>query len=256
MTKCGIYKITNLTSGKSYIGQSNNIPERWKKHRYASNLHSRYELYQDFAKYGLDNFDFSILCECSSEELDEKEIYWIAFYDTYYNGYNQTKGGSNSSHPVKISEEDLEIIIKLLQESTLTQREIAELFEVGNDTISEINQGKSRYNENLTYPLRDNQKHKHSINYCKDCGAKIGLESTYCIACSNRHKGYSQRKIPSTNTPSREELKILLRTSPFTKIGEQYGVSDNAVRKWCDKYGLPRKASEIKKIPQQEWDLI
>lgn len=43
---------------------------------------------------------------------------------------------------------------------------------------------------------------------------------------------------------------------PFTTIGKKYNVSDNAVRKWCDKYNLPRKASEIKKYSDEEWELI
>lgn len=55
---------------------------------------------------------------------------------------------------------------------------------------------------------------------------------------------------------SREELKKLIRTTSFTQIGKQYGVSDNAIRKWCDKYNLPRKVSDIKKISDKDWELI
>ena len=52
---------------------------------------------------------------------------------------------------------------------------------------------------------------------------------------------------------TREELKNLIRTMPFTKIGEKFNVSDNAIRKWCDKYNLPRKSSDIKKYSDEEW---
>jgi uncharacterized protein YjcR len=45
----------------------------------------------------------------------------------------------------------------------------------------------------------------------------------------------------------------LIRITPFTKIGEKFGVSDNAIRKWCDKYNLPRKSSEIKAFTDEEW---
>lgn len=55
---------------------------------------------------------------------------------------------------------------------------------------------------------------------------------------------------------SREELKKLIRTTSFTQIGKQFGVSDNAIRKWCDKYNLPRKVSDIKKISDKDWELI
>ena len=43
---------------------------------------------------------------------------------------------------------------------------------------------------------------------------------------------------------------------PFVQIGAMFGVSDNGIRKWCDAYGLPRKASEIKKYSDEEWLLV
>ena len=52
---------------------------------------------------------------------------------------------------------------------------------------------------------------------------------------------------------SREDLKFLIRVEPFTHIAERYGVTDNAVRKWCDKYSLPRHSREIKRISDEDW---
>ena len=43
---------------------------------------------------------------------------------------------------------------------------------------------------------------------------------------------------------------------PFTQIATYYKVSDNAIRKWCDSYNLPRKKSEIKQYSDQEWQKI
>jgi vacuolar-type H+-ATPase subunit E/Vma4 len=54
----------------------------------------------------------------------------------------------------------------------------------------------------------------------------------------------------------KEELKELIRTVPFTQIAEKFGVTDNAIRKWCDLYNLPRKKSEIKKISEEDWKTI
>ena len=42
--------------------------------------------------------------------------------------------------------------------------------------------------------------------------------------------------------------------TPFTKIGEKYGVSDNAIRKWCVRFNLPSKVSEIKAIDDKVWE--
>lgn len=58
------------------------------------------------------------------------------------------------------------------------------------------------------------------------------------------------------NRLTREVLKKEIRNSSFAAIGRKYGVSDNAIRKWCDSYNLPRKKSEIKKYSNEEWILI
>ena len=55
---------------------------------------------------------------------------------------------------------------------------------------------------------------------------------------------------------TREELKNLIRSKPFTAIGRQFNVSDNTIRKWCDKFNLPRKATEIKIFSDEDWELI
>lgn len=97
-----------------------------------------------------------------------------------------------------------------------------------------------------------NQKHKkHSINYCIDCGTAISKRAKRCIKCSNQAR--TNNKVSQI---SREELKNLIRTTPFTKIGEKFGVSDNAVRKWCDKYNLPRKTTEIRAFSDEDWKKI
>ena len=53
--------------------------------------------------------------------------------------------------------------------------------------------------------------------------------------------------------PSREELKFLIRNKTFVEIGKMYNVSDNSVKKWCDKYNLPRLKKEIKSYSDEEW---
>lgn len=88
----GIYLITNKVNGKKYVGQSIDIEERWKSHIWESKK-SEYIIHRAMRKYGIDNFDFSILEECSVDKLNEREIYWISELDTYNNGYNMTIGG-------------------------------------------------------------------------------------------------------------------------------------------------------------------
>lgn len=89
----------------------------------------------------------------------------------------------------------------------------------------------------------------HKEKYCIICGAIISSKATYCEKCAALQKRTVIR-------PSREELKNLIRTKPFLQIGKDFGVSDNAIRKWCDSYNLPRKVSDIKKYSDEEWSQV
>ena len=89
----GIYKITKKENGKSYIGQSNDIERRIKEHQYKTDLAIELAI----RKYGIDAFSYEVLEQCSLEELDAKEIYWIQYYNTFKGfGYNRNKGGGDS----------------------------------------------------------------------------------------------------------------------------------------------------------------
>ena len=90
----GIYKITNNLNQKSYIGQSIHIEQRWEEHLYKTSGCTllKYALY----KYGVHNFSFDVIEECPQELLNEREQYWIQYYDSFNNGYNLTLGGGGT----------------------------------------------------------------------------------------------------------------------------------------------------------------
>lgn len=46
-------------------------------------------------EYGIQNFSFEIIEECLPEELNEREIYYIKYYNTYPNQLNSQPGGTN-----------------------------------------------------------------------------------------------------------------------------------------------------------------
>ena len=96
----GIYKITNQVNGKVYIGQSVRIKQRWSQHKAEAKENRRNTLlYNAMRKYGIENFTFEVIEECSQEQLNEREIYWISYYDSFNKekGYNMTPGGSEPS---------------------------------------------------------------------------------------------------------------------------------------------------------------
>lgn len=96
-SKTGIYCIINTISWKMYIGKGLNIRKRWNCHEGKLNKkeHDNNHLQKAWLKYGRDNFKLLIIEACKKEELIEKEIFYISFYDTTNPelGYNMTNGG-------------------------------------------------------------------------------------------------------------------------------------------------------------------
>jgi len=95
---CGIYKITNQQTGECYIGQAKDCRKRWYEHcRFGIGIDSPQgsQLYSAMLEYGLDSFSFELLLECSPEELNEKEKYFIKLYNSNIVGYNISKGVNN-----------------------------------------------------------------------------------------------------------------------------------------------------------------
>ena len=89
-----IYKITNKINNKCYIGQTvKPIETRWKRHLKDTKKNSTYPLHRAIRKYGKENFIIEEIEKCEAKLLDEREIYWINFYNSFKNGYNATLGG-------------------------------------------------------------------------------------------------------------------------------------------------------------------
>lgn len=180
----GIYKITNKANGKIYVGQSIDIKERWKQHRWKAfncnevGYHSA--IHCAMRKYGLDNFIYEVLEECGVEELDEKEKYWISQLNSIVpNGYNIMEGGQKNRREAPI-------------------------------------------------PV-----------ICIKCGKEISNQSQsgMCQSCV-------QLKCDITKDELYENL--VQSKGNFALVGRKFGVSDNAIRKRCQKFGLPFHSSDYK----------
>ena len=93
---CGIYKITSITTGKVYIGQSVDCRSRLRDHIKAAlvNGNKTNLLYSAMSKEEPENFTFEILEEVPRPQLNEREKYYIDFYQTVKFGMNKTAGGS------------------------------------------------------------------------------------------------------------------------------------------------------------------
>lgn len=142
-----IYKI-NFSNGKVYIGQTNDFTARRNQHLSDAKMNVDYKIYRAMRKYNTTKDDFEIIeSNIDSQDLaNEREIYWIAFYDSYHNGYNSTPGGQTGSyclgeksHFAKLSEEDV-INIRRIRYTKKYQR--SEIWELYKKQISESAFGK------------------------------------------------------------------------------------------------------------------
>jgi len=168
----GIYKFTNKSNNKVYIGQSIHLESRYKSHLNNYNNDNlkdfKTKFYRALRKYGFENFTFEILeLFENTDNLDNREIYWINFYNSFNNGYNSTFGGdkvtpNNELHPnSKITNDQLLEIKKLLFETNLSQYEIANQYGLSQSEISLINTGMKWGNlGNFTYPVRKEEARK------------------------------------------------------------------------------------------------
>lgn len=144
-----IYKITNDINGKLYIGKTNrSIETRFQEHiNFSKRAYKNRPLYDAMNKYGVNHFHIEQIDICETdEEASTKEIYWIAYYDTYRHGYNATLGGEGKQL-LDLNEEE---IIEKYQELK-SKRAVGRYFNVDEKTIRSI---LNKYN----VPLIDNRK--------------------------------------------------------------------------------------------------
>ena len=157
-----IYKITNRINDKVYIGKTlQSIHVRFKEHCKDAfrNRNEKRPLYAAMRKYGIENFEIKLIEEVSIDKLSEREIYWIEHFNSYYNGYNATKGGDGRQLY------DYQAIIKEFLSGKLI-KELANEFECCEDTISKAlklanintkqNSIKNTYKKLVAYDLNDN----------------------------------------------------------------------------------------------------
>lgn len=96
--KSGIYRVYTNFNNACYIGQAKDIYERFNSHHiydYKNKKNCCYntKFYSALREHGLDAFEVEVIDLCPIEELDEKEIYYIAQYNSFHHGYNSTEGG-------------------------------------------------------------------------------------------------------------------------------------------------------------------
>lgn len=111
-------------------------------------------------------------------------------------------------------------------------------------------ESKDLVNSKKVFQERTQQKTQQEF-FCSQCGKSITCYSDtgLCLECYQK----SARRVVR---PTREELKKMIRTLPFTTIGKKFGVSDNAIRQWCRAENLPSRVNDIKTYSDEKWEKI
>lgn len=192
----GIYKITNIITKDAYIGQSIQIEERFKEHKNPTNWkrEKNKKLYQNFLNFGLNNFTFEVLEECEIQKLNEKEQYWISYYNTYPNQYNMTPGGqfnAGECHPShKLTEQDI-INIRIRYSNKERKQEVYLDYK---DRIGESGFGKIWKGETWKnimpeiYTEENKQFHKHNTANAGSSNGRARLTETEVYEIRLRRK--------------------------------------------------------------------
>ena len=203
-----IYKITNLINQKIYIGKTTtSIKDRWNSHWNDSKKIdiSNRPLYKAFNKYGKENFKIELLEECSIEELNSKEVYWIEKLGSFKYGYNATKGGDGKSYA------DYDLIYNLYKQN-YTIKDIHQLTNYDISTIRKaiefhgisheerIKRGYEKIQHSVAKLDKDTEEIIEIYNSIKDAYNSINKQHSGHIAnvCNGKRKtayGYKWKYI-------------------------------------------------------------
>jgi group I intron endonuclease len=250
----GIYKITNRKNGKIYIGQSINIKKRFQEHK---NCKENRPLYKAFKKYGINNFDFEVICECEKKDLDKLEKQYIRKYKSNISGigYNLTKGGTNifaiqkklndmpkedfkkwhkkigAKHKGKIvSQEQKEKISKTLKEYFKDENNRKRLSEqrkgktLSSSTrlkMSMVQQEsmKQYAKKVLQYDLNNNliAEYESLQDVGRKTGFKVGGISKCCLGKGNTAYGFKWKYDEEFNKQFRKSIKRIIKPKQLLK---------------------------------------
>lgn len=161
----GIYSITNKNNGKRYIGQSVDLHKRKVTHLWLLKNNRHFNTHLQRAWNNGEEFEFEILEECEPSSCNEREIFYIAKFDSMKTGYNLCVGGNSTTGRVctehtkaiisakargrKWSQESIEMRTQTLREHLKNDPEFARRYR---ENISSKLKGRESWNKGVPCP--------------------------------------------------------------------------------------------------------
>ena len=228
-----IYKIENKTDGKIYIGQTQTtLKSRIAKHKEIVET-STCHIHRAIKKYGWDNFTVEVVEDCiPNEQLNDREIYWIEYYNSFKEGYNMNLGGNGR---------------------LVNTREVLELWEQGN-TITDITNQLPTKKDTVRQILHEagitseEIQHRKGIHRSPDLDLekirKLWEEGKTTrqirVECGNIGQGLLLKKLDELGISSEERARRQHKTKEvhqFSLDGE-YLASFDSAREAGEKFGI------------------
>jgi len=212
----GIYLLKFKELDKVYIGKSVDINSRTKKHlsNLRSGIHYNKALQSAYLNYGMPEVE--ILEEVSPILLNEREVYWIAKFNSFKNGLNSTVGGDGGSMGednirAKYDKDTYLLILELLANTDWTTKDIANELEVSWDVVSHIS---------------TNSSHKYLAEEYPELHAKMMSNSRPDSKCKYSKSTYIDiLKLLADNKLTQEEIATKLQVSLSVVINLSSGIT-------------------------------
>lgn len=200
-----------------YVGQTTNEAYRRYKHErydpFSENVvEYNYPLSRGIRKYGIDAYEYKILENNIDEtELISKEQFYINYYNTYDDGYNQTPGGIAPKY-IKFDLDTIQLTKQMLKNKK-SFIEINQVTGISFEHISEINTGKRHFDSSENYPLNP-----------MTCGRKLSKEQIDEIYELLRDTNLSQEKIGKMYNVTQTTIGNINRGNRYKRDDVEYPV--------------------------------
>lgn len=184
----GIYKITSPI-GKVYVGQSKNIPQRFKFYSFY-NCKNQIKLYNSFRKYKVENHFFELIEECDVNQLNEREEYWILKLNSIKKGLNIKNGGNSSPLNEKTKKKISKSLTGIPKSQTHKDNISSSRKGMKFSTQHKDNMSKSRFRYCIIC-LENNKTYKSAHQASKDLNIHPSSIMKVCRGEYKQTKGYT-----------------------------------------------------------------
>lgn len=156
-----IYRAYNKITGKSYIGKTvNSLKLRKWYHFYDAKKYNSYHFHRALNKYDVGDWEWSVIEKnVPQEDLNDREVYWVNYYDSYNKGYNSTVGGGGlhgTAKKHKLYHEDHGWV-------EMTRDEFANTYNLNRGAIGQVITDKRPHHKGWckSIEVRDKPRKKH-----------------------------------------------------------------------------------------------